>query len=60
MQDLNLDKWSQRWYDDPPVGTINFDGGRNPEIYVGNGEWQRLAEKPGEATARRYLVRLRA
>jgi len=23
----------------PPVGTINLDGGRNPEIYVGNGEW---------------------
>jgi hypothetical protein len=27
---------------DPPVGTVNLDGGRNPEIYVGNGEWQPL------------------
>ena len=35
-------KWSQRWFDDPPIGTINFDGGRSPEIYVGNGEWQPL------------------
>lgn len=35
-------RWSQRWFDDSPVGTINFDGGRNPEIYVGNGEWQPL------------------
>lgn len=35
-------KWSQRWFDDPPVGTINNDGGRNPEIHVGNGEWQPL------------------
>jgi hypothetical protein len=35
-------KWSQRWYDDPPIGTINLDGGRNPEIYIGNGEWQPL------------------
>jgi hypothetical protein len=26
----------------PPVGTVNLDGGRNPEIYVGNGEWQPL------------------
>jgi hypothetical protein len=33
-------RWSQRWYDNPPVGTINDDGGRNPEIYVGNGGWQ--------------------
>ena len=32
-------RWSRRWFDDPPVGTINFDGGRNPEIHVGNGEW---------------------
>ena len=35
-------RWSQRWFDDPPIGTINFDGGRNPEIYLGNGEWQPL------------------
>jgi hypothetical protein len=24
------------------VGTINLDGGRNPEIYRGNGEWTPL------------------
>jgi hypothetical protein len=35
-------KWSRRLYDDPPVGTINYDGGRNPEIHIGNGEWQPL------------------
>jgi len=23
----------------------HFDGGRNPEIYVGNGEWQPLADQ---------------
>ena len=28
-------RWSQRWHDDPPIGTINLDGGRNPEIYSG-------------------------
>ena len=32
-------RWSQRWFDDPPVGTVNLDGGRNPEIYIGNGAW---------------------
>ena len=37
-------RWSQRWYDDPPIGTVNLDGGRNPEIYLGNGEWQPLRE----------------
>ena len=35
-------RWSQRWFDDPPIGTINYDGGRNPEIHIGNGEWQPL------------------
>jgi hypothetical protein len=37
-------RWSQRWRDDPPVGNVNYDGGRNPEIYLGNGEWQPLDE----------------
>jgi len=37
-------KWSQRWFDNPPIGTINLDGGRNPEIYIGNGEWKPLDE----------------
>jgi hypothetical protein len=31
-------------FDDPPIGTVNLDGGRNPEIYLGNGEWQPLDE----------------
>ena len=35
-------RWSQRWFDDPPIGAINYDGGRNPEIHIGNGEWQPL------------------
>src|SRR4029079_14698662 len=38
---------SQRWCDDPPVGTINLDGGRHSEIYVGNGDWQPL-DAPSE------------
>jgi hypothetical protein len=25
-------RWSQRWFDDPPIGTISYDGRRNPEI----------------------------
>jgi hypothetical protein len=33
-------RWSQRWCDNLPVGTVNLDGGRNPEINVGDGEWQ--------------------
>ena len=34
-------RWSQRWYDDPPVGTIVL--GHERVIYLGNGEWQPLA-----------------
>jgi hypothetical protein len=30
-------RWSQRWYDDPPVGTIVL--GHERVIYVGNGNW---------------------
>ena len=37
-------RWSQRWHDDPPIGTINYDGGSNPEIYMGDGDWQPLAD----------------
>jgi hypothetical protein len=33
-------RWSQRWYDDPPIGTIVFRHER--VIYLGNGEWQPL------------------
>ena len=40
-------RWSQRWFEDPPIGTVNLDGGRNPEIHLGNGNWQPLDEKPG-------------
>ncbi len=25
-------RWSQRWFDDPPIGTVNLDGGRNAEV----------------------------
>ena len=35
-------RWSQRWYDDPPVGTIVL--GHERVIYMGNGEWQPLGE----------------
>lgn len=27
-------------------GSINYDGGRNPEVYVDNGEWQPLDAPP--------------
>jgi hypothetical protein len=35
-------RWSQRWFDDPPVGTINYDAGRDREIHTGDGNWQPL------------------
>jgi hypothetical protein len=44
IQDEQPYRWSQRWFDDPPIGTINLDGGRNPEIYIGDGEWRPLAD----------------
>ena len=36
-------RWSQRWFDDPPVGTEVFleDGLR--EVHVGGGVWQTVA-----------------
>ena len=37
-------RWSRRWFDDAPLGTINLDGGQNPEIYLGNGDWQPFAD----------------
>jgi hypothetical protein len=39
-------RWSQRWHDDPPIGTIVF--GHERVIYLGNGEWQRLADMPND------------
>jgi hypothetical protein len=43
-------RWSQRWYDDPPIGTINYDGGRNPEVYADNGKWTPLeGSRPGSS-----------
>jgi len=33
-------KWSQRWRDDPPIGTIVY--GNEHVIYMGNGDWQPL------------------
>ena len=35
----------QRWHDDPLVGTVNCDGGRNPEICLGNGDWHPLGDR---------------
>lgn len=32
-------KWSQRWFDDPPVGTTVVAGGGLVEVYLGNGLW---------------------
>jgi hypothetical protein len=33
-------KWSRRWRDNPPIGTIV--SGNERVIYLGNGEWQPL------------------
>jgi hypothetical protein len=40
-------KWSQRWHDDPPIGTIVY--GHERVIYLGNGEWQPLADEPNNS-----------
>ena len=40
-------RWSQRWCDKPPVGTVNLDGGRTPKIHIGNGEWRPLEDTSG-------------
>jgi hypothetical protein len=37
-------RWSQRWYDDPPIGTIVL--GHERVIYLGDGEWQPLDGTP--------------
>jgi hypothetical protein len=37
-------RWSQRWSDDPPIGTIVL--GHERVIYLGNGEWQPFADTP--------------
>jgi hypothetical protein len=33
-------KWSQRWFEDPPVGTTVNLGGGEVEVHVGGGVWQ--------------------
>ena len=38
-------RWSQRWHEDPPIGTIVL--GNEQVIYLGNGEWQPLGDSPG-------------
>ena len=35
-------RWSQRWFDDPPIGTVVL--GHERVIYLGNGEWQALGD----------------
>jgi hypothetical protein len=39
-------RWSQRWHDDPPVGTIVL--GDERVIYLGNGVWQALDDTPND------------
>jgi hypothetical protein len=34
-------RWSQRWFDDPPVGTTVNAGGGMVEVYLGSGQWSR-------------------
>lgn len=39
-------RWSQRWHDDPAIGTIVL--GNEQVVYLGNGKWQPLdAGVPG-------------
>jgi hypothetical protein len=35
-------RWSERWSDDPPIGTTVL--GNEHVIYLGNGEWHPLAD----------------
>ncbi len=35
-------RWSQRWFDDPPVGTVVL--GHEQLIHMGNGLWQPLGD----------------
>jgi hypothetical protein len=39
-------RWSQRWHDDPPIGTIVL--GHERVIYLGNGVWQALDDTPND------------
>ena len=36
-------KWSQRWFQDPPVGTTVNLGDGMVEVHVGGGLWQTIA-----------------
>ena len=36
-------RWSQRWFDDPPVGTIVL--GHEQVIYLGNGDWKPIDQR---------------
>jgi hypothetical protein len=36
-------RWSQGWYDDPPVGTEVLLGDGLVDVYVGRGVWQTVA-----------------
>ena len=41
-------RWSQRWHDDPPIGTVVL--GHEHVIYQGNGDWQPLEDDPNRVT----------
>ena len=48
--DLYLERpyrWSRRWHDDPPFGTMVY--GDERVIYLGNGEWHPLADEKSGA-----------
>ena len=32
-------RWSQRWHDDPPVGTTVNAGAGMVDVYLGHGQW---------------------
>ena len=35
-------RWSQRWFDDPPIGTTANLGDGMVEVHLGGGAWQSI------------------
>ena len=52
-------RWSQRWHDDPHIGTVVL--GHEQVIYFGNGDWQPLTGDAGPClpSARTYRLTMR-
>ena len=46
-------RWSQRWREDPPPGTVVFNGGNPIEVYTGT-DWITVAREDVERTIAQY------